>query len=198
MNGKIIHAIIFLIIATLVMMILANADPDDPAKLANQLPVLILAGLYVGILFVMYILPALTDKATMAVLASNEQVERDPLRDAQAAMARGDYEDAIELYRDIAEDDPSNRLPWVEIAKIQHDQLENPVLAIHTMRTALEDHEWPDEDTVFFMTRIADIQFKDLEEPKESADTLKQIIELFPDTPHSAGATHKLREIDRA
>lgn len=198
MTGKIIHAIVFIIVATIVTLSFVNVDPDDAVRAAGQLPVLLLAGLYLGVMFVLYVLPALTQRATNAVLASNEQVERDPLRDARAAMARGDYEDAIEFYREAAEANPLDRLPWVEIAKIQHDQLEDPEAAIQTLSDALKEQEWTDDDISFYMVRIAEIKFQDLEQPEEAAAMLNKIIELFPGSRHSANATHKLRELDLA
>ena len=196
MAGKITHALIFIFMATLVTASIVNIEPNDNAKLALQLPVMILAGLYVGVLFVLYVLPTITDKATSAVLSSNERVKHEPLQDAQAAHARGDYEAAIEIYRSIAENEPLNRLPWVEIAKIEHDQLKDPEASIHTLRSALEEHEWPADDTAFFMVRMADIELEDMENPEKYAAILNEIVEIFPETRHSANAIHKLKEMD--
>ena len=38
-------------------------------------------------------------------------------------MRQGDFEGAVEAYREVAADQPENRFPWIEIAKIQHDNL---------------------------------------------------------------------------
>lgn len=198
MLRKIFHVIAFLIIAALVISAVANNDPDDASKQAAQLPVLLLAGLYVGFMFVMYILPALTDKATNAVLASNETITREPIHKAQAAYARGEYIEAITLYRAIAMEEPDNRLPWVEIAKIQHDQLEDPEISMNTLRTALEEHQWPADDTAFFMGRIADIQLNSMNDKEACIAILEQIVETFPESQYSAGATHRLNEIEKA
>ena len=198
MLRKIFHVIAFLIIAALVISAVANNDPDDASKQAAQLPVLLLAGLYVGFMFVMYILPALTDKATNAVLSSNETTAREPIHKAQAAYARGEYIEAITLYRAIAMEEPDNRLPWVEIAKIQHDQLEDPEISMNTLRTALEEHHWPADDTAFFMGRIADIQLNSMDDKEACIAILEQIVETFPESQYSAGATHRLNEIEKA
>jgi tetratricopeptide (TPR) repeat protein len=198
MLRKIFHVIAFLIIAALVISAVANNDPDDASKQAAQLPVLLLAGLYVGFMFVMYILPALTDKATNAVLASNETIAREPIHKAQAAYARGEYIEAITLYRAIAMEEPDNRLPWVEIAKIQHDQLEDPEISMNTLRTALEEHAWPADDTAFFMGRIADIQLNSMNDKEACIAILEQIVETFPESQYSASATHRLNEIEKA
>ncbi|MGB0774613.1 MAG: tetratricopeptide repeat protein, partial [Akkermansiaceae bacterium] len=143
----------------------------------------------------MYILPMITEKATHMVYDSGEMVESDPLHDARAAYARGEYDVAIEVYRSVAETDPYNRLPWVEVAKIQHDNLEDPVAAMETLRSALESHEWPINDAAYFMGRIAEIYADDLEDPASCITILQQIVETFPETRHSANATHKLREM---
>ncbi|MBK1856365.1 hypothetical protein JO972_15445 [Verrucomicrobiaceae bacterium 5K15] len=195
MTKWIVHGIIFLIVAGVVTATFVNTDPQDDTSAVYQLPALMLAGVYAGILFIMYVLPAITDRATHMVLDSNEMVEADPLHDARAAYARGDYEDAIEVYRSVMDDDPYNRLPWVEVAKIQHDNLEDPDAAILTLRAALESHEWPVNDAAYFMSRLSEIYIEDKEDTASGISILQQMIELFPETRHSANATHKLREM---
>lgn len=195
MTKWIVHIIIFLVVAGSVAAAFINTDPNDDTSAVAQLPALILAGVYLGILFVLYILPAITDKATAAVLDSNELVESDPLHDARAAYARGEYELAMEVYHSVTSSDPYNRLPWVEIAKIQHDNLEDPAASIVTLRNALESHEWPINDAAYFMGRLSEIYATDLDDPESAIGILNQMIELFPETRHSANATHKLREM---
>jgi tetratricopeptide (TPR) repeat protein len=198
MTKNIVHVIIFLIVAGVVFTSFSNTDSQDDTSAVMQLPALLLAGVYVGIMFVLYILPAITDKATSAVLDSGELVEKDPLHDARAAYARGDYEEAMEVYRNFSSEDPYNRLPWVEVAKIQHDNLENPAAAVATLRKALEIHEWPVNDAAYFMRRLSEIYLEGLDDQEACVTILNQMIELFPETRHSANATHKLNDIVRA
>ncbi|MBT8043982.1 MAG: tetratricopeptide repeat protein [Verrucomicrobiae bacterium] len=195
MTKIIVHTVIFLIVAGVVASVFIFKGDDENANAAAQLPALMLAGVYLGVLFVLYVLPTITHKATSAVLDSNELVETDPLHDARAAYARGDYEEAMDVYREVADDDPYNRLPWVEIAKIQHDNLENPEAAMETLRGALESHEWPVNDAAYFMGRIAEIYLEDMDDSESCITILNQMIEIFPETRHSANATHKLREL---
>lgn len=195
MTKWIVHSVIFVIVAAVLIAAFNTSESDENVKAASQLPALLLAGVYVGVLFVMYILPAITDKATSAVLDSNELVETDPLRDARAAHARGDYEEAMNVYRSVTESDPYNRLPWVEISKIQHDNLEDPEASLLTLRTALESHEWPINDAAYFMGRLAEIYQQDLDDQAACVTILKQMIEIFPETRHAANATHRLREL---
>jgi tetratricopeptide (TPR) repeat protein len=196
MTKWIIHSIIFIFVVSIVLSSLIGGSEGDDVQAVTQLPALLLAGVYVGVLFVLYILPAITDKATSAVLDSNELVETDPMHDARAAHARGDYDEAIAVYREVADADPYNRLPWVEIAKIQHDKLEDPEASIATLRSALESQQWPINDAAYFMGSLATLYNEDLEDRDSCIMILNQMIELFPETRHSANATHKLREMD--
>ena len=195
MTKWIVHSIIFVIVAGVLIAAFNGSEADEDVKAVSQLPALLLAGVYGGVLFVMYILPAITDKATSAVLDSNELVETDPLHGARAAHARGDYEEAMDVYRSVTDSDPYNRLPWVEISKIQHDNLEDPEAALLTLRTALESHEWPVNDAAYFMGRLAEIYEQDLDDHEACVTILKQMIEIFPEIRHMANATHKLRDM---
>ena len=195
MTKWIFHILAFLFVAGVVSATFLNTDSKDDTSAVYQLPALMLAGVYLGGLFIMYILPAITDKATHMVYDSGEQVEKDPLHDARAAHARGDYEEAISVYLSVSNDDPYNRLPWVEISKIQHDNLEDPDAAIHTLSNALEKQEWPVNDAAYFMGRLSEIYLEDKEDKESAITILKQMIEIFPETRHSANATHKLREM---
>ena len=195
MTKWIFHILAFLFVAGVVSATFLNTDSKDDTSAVYQLPALMLAGVYLGGLFIMYILPAITDKATHMVYDSGEQVEKDPLHDARAAHARGDYEEAISVYLSVSNDDPYNRLPWVEISKIQHDNLEDPDAAIHTLSNALEKQEWPVNDAAYFMGRLSEIYLEDKEDKESAINILKQMIEIFPETRHSANATHKLREM---
>lgn len=152
-------------------------------------------GLYAAGMFVVYGLPMLVHRATAEMYGSGAQVEDDPLHDARAMFAQGDYEGAIAVYRRVADETPDDRFPWVEIAKIQNDNLEDPDAAIATLREGLESHEWTVNNAAFFMFRMAALYEKEKEDMMTTIQLLQQVVELFPDTRHSANATHRLREI---
>lgn len=151
------------------------------------------AGL-VGIVFVTQVLPMLANKVSTAVYASDEQVEADPFHDARVLMAQGDWDGAIELFKVAAQKDPSNRMPWTEIAKIQRQHLENPPAAIATLRQAIESQDWEVDDVAFLMFRLAEIHEEDFHDHATAGSVLTQIIELFPETRHSANARTKLHQ----
>lgn len=148
----------------------------------------------VGVIFILDFLPQLTDRFTHAVYDSGEMIEKDVMHDARAKVAQGDYEGAVKAFRKAAEKDPENRFPWVEIAKLQRHQLEDPQASIATLREAIEAHEWPIEDAAFLMFRLAETYDEALQDRTTAATILRQVIEQFPETRHSANARHKLHE----
>jgi tetratricopeptide (TPR) repeat protein len=156
----------------------------------------ICAGLYVGLLGVFYVLPALSHKAAQSMFSdSNEKSEQDLLHGARALVAQGDYENAVAAYRKAIIKDPSNRLAWTDMAKLYADKLEQPRLAVASLREAYEEHEWKEEDATFLLFRISERQLNDCEDQEAGAATLSEIIEKFPSTRHSANAMQQLRQL---
>jgi len=148
----------------------------------------------VGIFFVFQVLPLIAHRFTHAIYDSAEMVETDPMHDARSLYAQGDYAGAIEAFREASAADPLNRLPWVEIAKIQRDQLKEPQAAVATLREALETHEWEVNDAAYFMFRLAELYDEDLENRAVAVEVLEQVAEEFPETRHAANARHKLHD----
>jgi tetratricopeptide (TPR) repeat protein len=152
------------------------------------------AGL-IGIVFVTQVLPIIAQRLSQAVYENNEEVEADPFHDARVLMAQGDWEGAIASFQQAAQKDPGNRMPWTEIAKIQRQHLENPTAAIATLRQAIESNDWAIDDVAFLMFRLAEIYQEDFQDHTNAAAVFTQIIELFPETRHSANARTKLHEL---
>jgi tetratricopeptide (TPR) repeat protein len=148
----------------------------------------------VGIFFVVYLLPFFAQRLTHAVYDSAEMVEKDVMRDARSCMAQGDYEGAIEAFKEAAKADPLNRLPWVEIAKVYKDNLKDSDSAVQTIRHALESQEWEVTDAAYFLFRLAEL-YDEVQGDRQSAKAImEQVIAEFEGTRHSANASHKLHE----
>lgn len=168
---------------------------DGDRTFSGILLTFVTAGI-VGIFVVVYLLPFFAHRVTHAVYDSGEMVEKDVMSEARSLMAQGDYEGAVEAYKRAAEADPLNRLPWVEIAKIYKDHLDDPASAIQTFRNALESQEWQVNDAAFFCFRLAEM-YDEHEGNRASARAImQQVIDEFPNTRHSANAKHKLHEWD--
>ncbi len=151
------------------------------------------AGL-VGIFFVLNVLPFFAQRITHAVYDSAEMIEKDVMHDARSLMAQGDYHGAIAAFQQAAAADPLNRLPWVEITKIQKDYLGDPGAAIETIRYALESQSWEVNDAAYFLFRLAELYNEVNGDRASAVAIMQQVVEQFPGTRHSANASHKIHE----
>ncbi|WP_035609678.1 tetratricopeptide repeat protein [Haloferula sp. BvORR071] len=172
----------------------SKVESSEGAKTGSGILLAFMTAGLVGIVFVIHVLPAIAHRFTHAVYDSGEEVEKDPMHDGRAKVAQGDWEGAIEAFRQAAIAQPLNRLPWVEIAKIQLDHLEDAPAAVQTLRTAIEGQEWEENDAAYLMFRVAEIYETELSDHNSAAVIMNQVIEQFPESRHSANARHKLRE----
>lgn len=168
-------------------------DTDNTSTFSGILLTFLTAG-YAGIVFVAYILPKLAHRATHTIYDSGEIVEKDNMSEARSKLAQGDYEAAMLAFREAAAADPSNRLPWVEIVKIQREFLHDPTAAINTIREVLEQHAWAENDAAYFLFRLAELYDGDMGDRDSAAAIMQQVMQQFPETRHSANARHKLHE----
>lgn len=172
-----------------------QADSLDNEKTFSGILLTFLSAGFVGIFFVVYVLPFFAQRVTHAVYDSAEMVEKDVMHDARSLLAQGEYEGAIAAFTQAAGADPTNRLPWVEIAKIYRDNLGDTPAAIQTLRHALESQAWQVDDAAYFMFRLAELYPEVEGHHDTSIAIMQQVAEQFPGTRHSANATHKLQEL---
>ncbi len=160
------------------------------------LPLALLLG-YGGFLAVRYGLPFVAERFTQEMVGSTEEVEQ--VRDevtAQAAVAAGDYAEAVRLYRDEWRKEPSNRLPIWEAAKLQREKLNSPAVALMTLDEALAGYDWEADDRAFLMFRKVEIYEEDMGDEEKVVEVLKEVTEKCQATRHAANAMHKLRELE--
>lgn len=163
-----------------------------------RLTVTVLAGLYAGLLFLIFVLPAISDGISRLIFSDPKggSDDDDPMREARQLMAQGKYVEALEALRQVVMKEPDNRFAWAELAKVQLAHLDDAEGAEATLREALESQEWPDEDAAFFMFRISEVNLENLDNKEKAIEILRQVCKLFPETKFSANATHQLRELD--
>lgn len=156
----------------------------------------IITGIFTGFLVVSYVLPNIVQRASEEVYGSTEKAgPPSALNQAQANVAQGDWNQAIATYQQAAEEEPENRLPWVEIAMLQRERLEDPNLALQTLDTALTRGGWRENDEAFFLFRKIEIYEHDLNQHEQAVALLREVMEKFPQTRHFANAMHKLHEM---
>ena len=160
--------------------------------------VFMLLFLAIGVPGVAYIVPQIGDKISDFFYNAPEQVEPDPYEKAAAKLSAGDYNGAIRDYRNILKDNPNDRFAVIEISKIQHEKLNKLEESIQTIEQAVNAHEWPDDDAAFFFFRLSDLHVNEKQDAEKAKQFLNEVIARFPDTRHSANATHKLHEIEQA
>jgi len=152
----------------------------------------------VAVPVVAYVMPAIGDKIGEFFYSAPEKVEEDPYAKAAATLSRGDYDEALKAYRSLSKENPRDRFPVVEISKILMHKKSNVDDAISTLQEALDRGGWRENDEAFFLFRLSDIYREEKEDKEKAREYLMTTIERFPDTRHSANATHKLHELDKA
>lgn len=154
------------------------------------------AGVF-AIFFATYVLPFFAQRVSNMILDSGEVLEKDIMHDARSLVAQGEYLRAIESFKGCTVAEPLNRLPWIEIVKIQEVYLADPAAAIETLRDVLDRQEWPMEDTCYFLFRLAELYDKAQGDRAAAVAIMNQVIEQFPETRHSGKAHYKLQEWSR-
>ena len=172
-----------------------NRQDAAEGMLKVGIPLLVTV-IYGGILAVLYVLPVLVDKVSEEMMGSTAEVDDDPLDEARAAVAAEEYPDAIAVYRKFWLENPDERHPLVEIAKIQRVYLKSPAVAVSTLEEGLDEHEWPEGDAAFLMFRIAEIYEEDLDNKKRVIEVMKRAVKELEGTRHAGNAAQKLRELE--
>jgi tetratricopeptide (TPR) repeat protein len=176
---------------------IAQKNPDiDPSKIVTLFIGTVLVGGAAAIVVATMVMPRIGDAVGNFFFSPNEQIEKDPHSAAQAALARGDYSEAITEYEQIVENDPSDTLSYSELAKIYCENLDDVPGAAEVLEEALQ-REWPPDDAAFLTSRLVDVYWRYQHDASAARALLLQIIETMPGTRHSANAEHRLREIEQ-
>jgi len=176
-------------------LISAYTDPSEEAVFARLFSTLA-SGIFLGLLAIFYVLPALSQKAAMSMYSdSGEEAEPDILKEARAFVAQGEYDQAVVAYRQALEKEPDNRLGWTDMAKLYVEKLEQPDLAVASLREGIDGHEWEEEDGAFLLFRLSEWQLDDCDDQEAGAASLTEVMEKYPSTRHSANAMQQLRDL---
>jgi outer membrane protein assembly factor BamD (BamD/ComL family) len=167
---------------------------DVPTKFV----VFMLLCIVVGVPFVAYIMPQIGDRIGDFFYSAPAKVEEDAYSKAAATLSRGEYPEAVTAYKALSRDNPTDRFPVVEIAKIQIEKLHDVDGGLATLEAALQRGNWRENDEAFFIFRLAEIhqlQKNDIDRAREYLEMAKA---QFPETRHYANAIHKLHELGKA
>lgn len=170
---------------------------QKPRNAAVLLTYSIVLATGIGFIVLKWVLPAVGDKVGEAFYSSGEKVGPDRNAKAMTLLNSGKYEEAIEEFQKLAEENPTDRFPVVEIAKIQQEKLEDVDAAIGTYYDALQK-EWAEDDAAFFLLRLGDLYFTNKGDNATAKTYLNEVQTRYPGSRHAGMATHKLREIEEA
>lgn len=173
-----------------------GAEVVDQSRVLALFGGLVLVGVALGILFVVSILPRIADWIGNFFYIPGGEIEEAPHARALAAVARGEYAEAIEAYRAAWRRDPADTHALSEMARLYAEKLDDPASAAATLETALEQ-VWTTEDAAFLSGRLAEIYWAHLHDATRARARWQAIIDLLPGTQQSANARHRLQEIAR-
>ena len=200
--NRLLRILLFVGLLTITVMLFLQAqaanraESVDASKIVMLFVSVVIVGGATAVLFVVTVMPSIGDAIGNLFFQPNEQVERDPHADAQAALARGDHAAAVEEYRKLIEADPTDILSYSEVAKITCENLEDPPAAAQLLEEALQ-REWSPDDAAFLTSRLVDVYWKHQHDARSARALLLQVIEAMPGTRHAANAEHRLREIEQ-
>lgn len=183
-----------LFIAYVVLNVYTTAESDD---VVMRMGATLMAGLYAGLLFVVYVLPLFSDLVTRLIYSDpgGQPEQHDSMHDARALIAQGAYAEAVRELRGVVTAEPGNRMAWLEMARLQAEQLGDAHSAVESLKEGLEGCEWPVDDAAFLMFRISEIHLEQCGDQAAAVSVLQQVCDLFPESRHAANATHQLREL---
>jgi hypothetical protein len=174
-----------------------NAEIVDQSRVVMLFGAMVLTGVAAGGVLVVFFLPILGDWIGNFFFNPNDRLERSPHADALAAIARGDFDTAIEEYHECLDRNPTDTLAISEVARLYAEKLDDPGSAARELEEALV-REWPPDEAAFLTLRLAEIHWAHLHDARRARELLLSITGSFPNTQHAALAQQRLREIERA
>jgi len=132
------------------------------------------------------------------IFTPNQKMERSPHADALAKLAAGDFEGAIEEYKDVFDGDPQDTHAASEIVRLYCEKLNEPDKASDFLVEALSYSERTPEEIAFLSQRSVDVCWNYQRDGIRARAILIKIAEDMPETREAANALHRLQEIDRA
>jgi tetratricopeptide (TPR) repeat protein len=167
---------------------------DEARQLIWRIPIFVIGAGVLGVMGVLFFLPAMADRMAQWFYSAPEKVEPDAGSKGRALIAMGDYAGATDAFLEQAKQMPTDRLPVVEAMRLAREKLRDPARAVAIVKEAIETRDWPEDDAAYFLFRLVELHDDELQDAATASAYLQEVITRFPGTRHAANAAHKLRE----
>ena len=218
MNSLFSRAAVVLVFAALLLMALQEQKKpeapapeatayDEPAREAVKPPAggyknsMALAGYWAGVLALggvivfKWLLPAITDKVEEKVAPAPGPGEVNHAAKARALAVQGDYGGAIASWARLAQENPGDPAPMLEIAGIHAERLEDPDAAIQVLETAAAG-EWGADQRAAITLKMATIYQEAKGDTATARGLLEGVISSAPGSPAASEAHQRIQEIE--
>ncbi len=114
---------------------------------------------------------------------------------AQSLAVRGDYAEAADAYELLTLENPRDPEPYIQLARLHRDRLDDLERAVRWFRRALRDAEISSGQEILVLREIVEIYTHRLGEPARAGPYLARIAEKYPETPDGQWAERELDEL---
>jgi len=116
---------------------------------------------------------------------------------AQSLVVRGMYAEAVDAYELLVSEHPKESEPYIQLARVHRDRLDDLEGAVRWFRRALNESEIASGQEILVGREISEIYMHRMGEPERAAPFLARIAEKYPDTPDGQWAERELQELIR-
>ena len=113
-------------------------------------------------------------------------------------MVHGRYRAAVEAFEVAVAEDPSDPTPYLRIARIHRDHLDELEAAASWFRRALRDADMPRGQAGLARRELVELFIHRLKEPARAAPELARMRDEWAGTPEGAWAAEELARIKEA
>ena len=114
---------------------------------------------------------------------------------AQSLAVRGDYAEAADAYELSVLEHPEDPEPYIRLARLHRDRLDDRERAVRWFRKALRDSAISSGQEIMVLREIVEIYTHRLDEAARAGPYLARIAEKYPETPDGQWAERELDEL---
>jgi len=150
---------------------------QEADEMMKRLVISVVIAAIVGGAVIVFVLPRFASMVANFTYDQSPQAFVQPthLDAGRSLRLQGEFEDAVEKFREAIEEDEPDRMAWVEIAQVQEEDLEDIDAAIATLKEGWESHDWEPDDDVNFMFRLAELHVE-CDGGRDEAVTLYKLV----------------------